>query len=473
MLGGKPTCPSCGNALREPIACTACGRMTKRPGRSPDHDGLVCEPCRLAATHATCSRCRRHRAVARRDDGGRPMSKPCGSDAPASHPRPDCGAGQPGAGSARCAAYSLRRRIARAAEAEAEAPRLRQEWAKDLFTALCGSIDAGRAPGDTARRTPGHAAFFAVLDAACAGAAHVMQSRLLDLFGAEGLRRAESPARFLIDRLALSWEAQAGHLDSDRRRIAGTRAAARDQPWSGDLDAYREHLATERKIAAGTARMYMAAARLLVAIGGDRAGRRPHPGARAPIPASVSGAPDEVMRFLSWIPARTGACFDAGSGHRTPPRKPERATLRVAATLLARLAATLDERGGRAVLAAAIIVIHGMPLVRVLSLRHGQLVIMETRTVLWPDAEAIELATALSSALARFSAVGGTLVFPGRNAAQPMTASAVRHHVGAMSRDPASKGRGKSGTIRPRDRRRCARAIPRRGTCALRTAEGV
>ena len=426
MVKGQPMCPSCGNATRPAIPCASCGRPTKRPGRSSCHHGLVCEGCRLEATHATCRSCRRHRRVARLDDGDRPLCAACGADQAVTHACPDCGGDQPGAGRARCPACALARRIA--SRAASIAPEFRQEWVRELFLTFCASIDAASARGDIARRLPRHAEFFAELDRRCAGIPEITQRRLLGLFGADGLRRADLPVRFLIRQLTLSWDAELAHANSERRRIAATSASARDQHWSVDLEAYRKYLGTGRELAPETTRMYLAtASALLRAAGVARAAELTQARVRRYL-RRFRGRRTNIMRFLSWIAVRAEASFDVGNARRTPPRKRERATLQRAGHLLDRLEDIRDPREGRAVLAAAIAVVHRIPLTKVLALRLEE-VAEDGTTILHRGEEVVGLASPLVTALARFRPGSGTFVFPGRNAAQTLTISTVRHHT--------------------------------------------
>jgi hypothetical protein len=297
-----------------------------------------------------------------------------------------------------------------------------------LFLAFCASIDAAGTRRGSARRIRGHAAFFTTLDRECIGAYELTQERLLDLFGADVLRRSDLPVRFIARRLALSWDAGAGAAHSDRRRMARTSAAAGDRPWADDLEAYREHLAGGREIGPGTARMYTAAAaNLLHGAGVARATELTQAHVRRYLHRH-RGRRTNIMRFLSWVSGRSGASYDVGKGRRTPPRKRERRTLRKAVHLLDRLASTRDEREGRAVLAAAIALLHHLSLKRVLALQRRDVAADGDAVTLWPNEEHVELAAPLAAGFVRFATLG-SLAFPGRNGVQPLTASAVRHHV--------------------------------------------
>lgn len=431
VVGELPACPSCANALREPVACTACGRMTKRPGRSPDHAGLVCQSCRKAGTHATCAACRRHRLVVRRDDAGRPLCPACGADVPVTHDCPDCRRATPGGGVARCAPCALAHRVARRVAAEAAG--LRRDWVRDLFTAFCGWDGLRRERGDMPRHIGAYAAFFAVIEGGCAGIGGVTQARLLELHGAEGLRRGHQIVRFLAGRLALAWLPDAVGAAAERKRVGSIIEAARGQPWAPDIEAYRAHLAAGREIAPSTTRMYVAAAAgLLRASGVRRAAELTQRHLARHLRRSL-GRGTNLLRFLSWVADGSAQGFDPGRLRRTPPRKREKATLAKAAGLLDRLARAREPRERRALLAAAIGVVHGMPLREVLALGRGRRAGDGKSTVSDPGGAEVELAGRLAEAFDGIAPGTGTLAFPGRNGVQPLSTAAVRHHVAALS----------------------------------------
>lgn len=79
-------------------------------------------------------------------------------------------------------------------------------------------------------------------------------------------------------------------------------------------------------------------------------------------------------------------------------------------------------------LAAAIVVLHHLPLTRVFASRQCDVAAGDDGVVLWPGETAIELAMPLAASFVRFTALGH-LAFPGRNGMQPLTVSAVRHHM--------------------------------------------
>ncbi len=431
MVGGRPACPSCANVLREPRPCAACGRMTNRLMLSSDHEDRVCEPCARLKTHATCSICRRHRPVRHRDDAGRPTCTDCGADPPVTHGCPACGNQVSGAGRARCYDCALADRVV--ARVAAEAAGFHQDWVRDLFVAFCGWDGLRRARGDMPRHIGTYARFFSVIDRACGSVGEVSQERLLEMHGAEGLRRGFQIVGFLAGRLRLGWDADAVGASSERRRVEVTMAAARGEPWAADLVAYRTHLATGRPIAPNTMRMYVAAAAALLRAADVRGASdltRRHVARHL---RRLPGRGMNVLRFLSWVADRAGQDFDPIPARRTSPRKHEGTTIRKAAVLIDRLGAAKGQREHRALLAGAISVVHGLPLKEVLALRRVRGSGRNIPTTRRRDM-LVELAGPLAAAFEDIASETRGLAFPGRNGLQPLSPSTVRHHIAGWHR---------------------------------------
>lgn len=416
MIGGKPCCPACGNALRPKVTCVACGRPSLRPNRSAEHGGLICEPCARKSTHATCRTCRKHRPIARRDGQGRPLCRGCAAEVPVTRVCPTCGKATPGAGAARCPACELAGRVQHAVEAGSST--LRQAWVRDLFIAFCDWDGLRRARGDMPRHIAKYASFFAVIDRACSNASEVTQARLVELYGAEGLRRGFQAVAFLAARLALPWDYDDVAAANERRRVADLMAIARAKPWAGDLKAYGEYLEAGPALAPITKRMYVSAAAALLQSSGVQAAAELTQSHLLRHLRRSPGRRTNLLRFLSWTAGRSGQGFQAGPMRRTSPRKLEKATLRRATALLNRLAVARNPRERRAALAAAIAVTHGMPLKKVLAFRRNQ-----------HGHAAIELAEPFATAIHSMNEGQTGLVFLGRNGIQPLSTSAVRYHV--------------------------------------------
>lgn len=341
---------------------------------------------------------------------------------------------------------SLARRVA--STVAAEAALLGQAWTRDLFTAFCGWDGLRRERGDMPRHVRRYAAFFAVIDRNCASAADVTQARLVDLHGAEGLRRGFQAVAFLAGHLSLDWCPEAVVATTERLRVEATITAAKKEPWARDLEAYRGHLAAGRKLAPGTTRMYVAAAAALLGASGVRQASELTQRHLAKHIRRSRGRRNNLLSFLSWTAATSGQRFNPGKMRRTSPKKREKATLKKAATLLNRLAAAGCRRERQALLAAATSVLHGMPLSEVLALRRGD-VTGGGRMIVVGRGGSVELARPLAEEFRRTSAVSGAFAFPGRNGLQPLSPTAVRHHLRTVLGDAPKAPARQNDSSRP------------------------
>ena len=215
---------------------------------------------------------------------------------------------------------------------------------------------------------------------------------------------------------------------NESRRVADVVAAAHGSAWAADLEAYREYLAAGRAIAPATARMYVSAAAALLRSSGVSAAAELTQRHLARHLRHSPGRRTNLLRFLSWVAARSGQGFEPGPDRRTPPRKRERATMRKARILLDRLAAARSERERGALVAATIAVVQGLSLKEVLVLRRSSGTGGEAVAVTG-SGMVVELAEPLAGAFGRINARARGTTFGGRNGVQPLTASAVRHHV--------------------------------------------
>lgn len=430
VVDGRPMCPSCGNRLRPKIACRACGRPTARPRREAGTRALICEGCLHRDTHATCRRCRRHRRIAARDAEGRPLCAGCATDAPATHACPDCSKAVPGRGVAPCDACGLKGLIARRLAAQADV--VRPAWARAMYEAFQNWDGLPRDQHGVVRQAPAYAQVFAAIGAGCAGPGEVTQDRLLELLGNEGLRRAMTVVRFMVAHLSLSWSAAAAEDAAEGRRIGAVMAACDGRPWAADLRAYRAHLAAdEPPLKPKTVRMYLIAAAGLLAFAKiDRAADLEGRHARIYL-LRRGGHRASLARFAAWLPTIGGQALQVQRTRAPSLRRLERTTLREARRLLEALGAATDMRRGRALLAAAISRVHLAPLTRVLALTRDEVAAGPNGGVtLWPATVALVLPSAMAAGFRRFAAEG-SLVFPGRNGAQPLSVTSARYHAGA------------------------------------------
>ena len=446
LVGGRPVCPSCAPAFLDLVPCPACGRPTRRLGRMPGREGMVCEGCRRKATHATCRVCGRHRRVGRRDEDGRAVCVACAGEAPPVHACPGCGSPTPGTGAAPCRACALRDRVERRVALCTEM--IAQPWLRALFQEFCGWESLPRTAGNMTRRIDAYAACFSVIDRHCAAPALLDQGLLLQVLGAEGLRRQHLVVRFLAERLALDWSPRRVEAFVEAGRIEGVLAAADGRPWGPALRAYRGHLALDGALRPRTVRFYLNAAAGLLAQAGhadlallqqaevERYLRR-KPGQRA-----------SLARFLAY------AARIAGTQVVLPPKKRwanpkarEKALLREARVLLDRLDQAAGVGEGRALLATAISRIYAVPLSAVLALKRPEVAAEGAAVMLWPDRLAVSLAPALAEALRRWASWDGSYLFPGRNGAQPLSRDAVRYHVLARMAEGSTRPKAPYGRL--------------------------
>ncbi len=428
MVDGRPACRPCGGRLRPKVVCDGCGRPTARLRRRPGADALTCERCLRRHTHATCARCGRHRRVAARDADDTPLCPGCASDVPATRACPDCRRPVPGRGTAPCRACGLKRLIGRrlADGAGLVAP----GWARALYDEFSAWDALPRDRHAVACRAEAYARCFATVGAGCAGPEEVTQVRLLALLGNEGLRRMVLVVRFLAMHLKLDWSPAAASDAAEARRIGTLLTAHAERGWAADLAAYRAHL-KGCNVRLRTVRTYLtAAAGLLTDARVDRAADltaanlathlRRTPGSRGHLP-----------RFTAWLPAVGGPALSVHRKREPNLRRRERELLRDARRLVEALCAEQGVGRGKALLAAALARVYCLPLPRVLALARAEVMEDDGAVVLWPEGLALRLIPDLATAFRRFAAADGRLMFPGRNGVQPLSVSAVRHHVTA------------------------------------------
>lgn len=426
VIEGKPLCPTCGNRLRPKVACTECGRPTARPRRRTPDGGLICEACLNRDTHATCKVCRRHRPAAVRDEEGAATCVGCANTEPATRTCPDCRARVAGRGAAACDACSLKRLIAR--RAADCAVLVEPPWARALFVAFGAWPDLPRNRNAVARRMDAYARCFAAIGEGCAGPREITQTRLLALLGNEEMRRNLLVMRFLAGHLALTWDPEIAEDAAEQRRIEATLAANAGQPWAADLRAYHAHLAAD-DVRLKTVRVYLAAAAgLLASAEVARAVALEQSHVRLCLRRSP-GNRANLARFVAWLQAVGGQGLSIGAKSKPNLRQRERRVLQDTRHLLEALGAAAEPQRGRALLAAAISRVYQVPLTRVLALTVDKAVDDgNANVVLWPGELSLALTARLLNGYQRFAAAGD-LVFPGRNGAQPLSASAVRHHL--------------------------------------------
>lgn len=439
MVGGKAVCPSCAPHLQEARTCPACGSSVRRLSRCEDagFDEAVCDACRRTV-QATCSRCRRHRPVVAWDEADRPLCQACAGATPASHECLDCGASVPGDGIGRCRSCEIAHRARRRTTLNIEL--LEQDWVRALFAAYCSSGLLPRHAGDIAALIDRYARFFAQLDRECTAPRQVTQERLLEIFGADGLRRAMKVVGFLATALQLDWSAAVQEDTVERARIEERLTRHREEAWAGLLCRYSDAL-HGRGVSQKTVRMYLAAAAgLLGSCGATAAGdveqdhidrylkRKP-------------GAAASLTPFVSFLAGQAGKPLRPGKLRRGDPVRREKATIAKVRTLLQRLEGPVSPRERPPVLIEVIALLYAVPRKQVAALRKEEVrELAEGRLVLWPDGLKVVVEPVVARPLAeQMAGAVGELVFPGRNGVQPVSVAGRRLVVPSAQLHIASK----------------------------------
>lgn len=214
-----PVCNACAPHFREAEPCDACGTPSPKLTRVTrfGHEKRLCPRCAVA-DHGTCSACRRHRRLQEGADGRR-LCATCLNEGEI--PCPGCGEAMPAGRRNLCErcywTNTARKRIAIDAAAfssPAMAAAFR-EFGQWLINAV--------GPHKACQTIHRYLQFFLDINdrwPACAN-----YQALLDLFGAEGLRRARLPMRWLKETRGIVADAALRQADSERRRIAAILAS--------------------------------------------------------------------------------------------------------------------------------------------------------------------------------------------------------------------------------------------------------
>lgn len=417
----------------EDRCCANCGRPSKRLGRAP---GLgfaepVCQSCRAQADgFGTCTRCRRYRKIVPDDAGGARLCGACTGENPTTHPCRRCGEPVPGAGAGACRGCLAKEAIARSAGRTMAM--LKQPWLRQLFGRFAAWGGLPAAVGLQPARMERYGLFFKVLDARIEGQGALSQAALIDLFGVEGLRRRHVPVSFLVRETGIAWHAALLDEAAEQRRVSKYRDAWAGCPYAEEMDDYLDALSRRAKpLATKTLRVYLNAATRLAksakvtSLGGigqqhlDRFLRR------------NSGQRASLAAFAGYLRETFGVKLIIARPPVRSARTKERRQVRLVRSLLAALE---PARGTelRALTAAAVSRVYGVPLTRVLTLKPGELRLVGASVVLWPDSDALETRGTIAAALLRCVESNGTsLLFPGRGAIKPITAASVVYYVGA------------------------------------------
>lgn len=260
LVEGGAVCAACAPRYLQTQNCPRCAKLGKRMSRSPTQGifAKVCDGCRAQATHATCSRCGRHRRVAERLPDGKAVCASCVPGGEQTHACPECGAKVLGGGAGRCR-FCINRSVVRA-DARDVAATLEGVWCQTLWSAY---VEDRLSKHPDSPRLRQHlrkdAEFFRLIGSAfktreqacAAGLGRAVPSKLL--------RRHLAASRFVIG--DDSPEDMTMHRDAraESERIDRTLARASTKPYGSLLSRYRSWL-KEHHTLPRTTRMYLATA---------------------------------------------------------------------------------------------------------------------------------------------------------------------------------------------------------------------
>ena len=212
-----PACIGCTPYFKAPEPCEACGTESRWLSRRKElgHDLRLCPRCARKGSHGTCAACRRHRLV-EPTPGGRRLCRACREQGEI--PCPECRRPMPAGCGRRCwTCYwkQLARRRIRIGSAGLASPVLAKRFGE--FGAWLVEKTGGRRAALNVNR---HLEFFQQIEHQCGDIPGY--TRLLQHFGAAGLRRHLTARRWMEDVGLITVDRTAREAAADRRRIEAT-----------------------------------------------------------------------------------------------------------------------------------------------------------------------------------------------------------------------------------------------------------
>lgn len=260
ISAGKPVCASCAPHFREARPCQRCGKPSSRLSAVPQMgiEEKICDHCRNAVLHKTCSICRKSRKVAGYTDANRPYCAQCVPGQELTHHCPGCQTVLPGAGKAKCRPCTNRERLAKDANMLAAA--LNHQWAKELCVSFAEWLwERNKESPKIAQIYQQHQPMLQQLDATYRNVEDISEQALLQNFGTAMLRKHLLVRQHLEHAMSLKVTAMARSDCADINRIEKKLAEHGSQPWGRLLSEYAAWL-EDAKISVRTRRMYIAAA---------------------------------------------------------------------------------------------------------------------------------------------------------------------------------------------------------------------
>lgn len=243
-VDGGVVCPSCRPYYLEPTFCGACGKLSRTLTRvkGDSQELKICERCRTAETHATCTHCHRYRPAAGWLSDSQAYCCDCGLRGVASHLCPDCGIQVPGIGSGRCRPCLNRSALDR--EVALQRSTLTRVDARAWLPEFAAWLHR-RAPGDPRLVSDflKHVPFIARIDSMLDSADHLTEAWLLQHIPVNEARGHLQFMRFLTECHGIELGEDAKLEAVEAQRVAECLKCARRLPYSAVLEAFAEKIA--------------------------------------------------------------------------------------------------------------------------------------------------------------------------------------------------------------------------------------
>lgn len=396
IVAGQAVCPACVRHFKVAEPCPACGRLSKElsPAPAKGFSQPVCERCRGVYRKATCSRCRKHRRVAGRDNSGHPLCPSCAKPSPESHLCPDCHEVLPGGGVSRCRRCANKVAVKLRGKLNAEA--LRQPWAKSLFLSLCQWPGLQFQSPLIVRRIDRYADFFVTIDQKISNSSEVTTEKLLEIFGKEGLRINQVPVSFFAEVFQLDPSEKVLEDGKERQRIFLIKVHARNEPWAKELDEFEAHLRRTdrpRALAVKTVRLYIMAAYRVLLNSGKESMREISDNDVHRVLRKSPGLAASLTPFVRYLREKYGSELGPFKIRKVSPAQRDRKLLGDVRNAMAVLQSTTNLREARAHLAVLLSRLMGLPLKEVLLLHKTGLELKADRLLVRarPDEEPTEI----------------------------------------------------------------------------------
>ena len=237
MTPQGPACSTCAKYFVPEECCESCGRASYFVAwvQRQEERQRLCPRCARSG-HQTCQACRRYRSLQRTDDG-RMLCAACATKGDI--PCPSCGKPMPAGRGDRCEGCYWRDLLSKRVKMNRAV--FDREEVADQYGAFARWLQARVGVHKAAITVNRYVTFFHDVERAWGAVPPYVE--LVERFGAQALRRAELPMRWLAETGQIIVDEDAREADSERRRIRQSlNTVADDRDAKRLLHAYHAHL---------------------------------------------------------------------------------------------------------------------------------------------------------------------------------------------------------------------------------------